>query len=1291
MCRALVLSAISLFILVATSSSQNEAEVPDDVGLLQVTISKSPPPVATLGGTLTLPCRVSLEKPPASLLPTGRRAVLFEPRVKWSMLSSGREMEILVARGERVKVSEAYKERASLPLYATSPYDLTLQLEGLHHNDSGFYRCEVQQGLEDAHDLVQVKVKGVVFHYRHASGRYAFSFAEAQHACDTIGASMATPEQLLAAYHSGYEQCDAGWLSDQTVRYPIQMPRDGCYGDMDGFPGVRNYGTQDPEELFDVYCYVESIDGEVFHDSTPQRLTLAEARVFCQNAGAQLATTGQLYAAWNDGLDHCSPGWLADGSVRYPIVTPRERCGGTQPGVKTIYRYSNQTGFPEPHTHHDVYCFRDNGSPHTDAPMDYMATEPEDINQDIVTLMNPMEEISLGHVTEHLESEVQGVVESFPVQNVWQSPLPTAVFQGEFQSPENSSSSGAPLPFSQEPHITTDTFETLKEGRTPQQQQPPPSFDKTVHVSVKPGGNPKHYHPMSETNLEHSEPLNKNHSFHESTAGTTLQVPMVTSLKVELRGSKHFQETPEANLHSNDIAETHYDAGDTTHESTQDNFLETTIPTVTSDMPQVYPSHTRDHLEHRTPTPLYGLSESSDTHQETTTSPAELSSYFDHSGRESRRLEDLIVGGFKETMATSVPEATGTTTEEKQTTETPVESTVEVLLISSNSYGHSNLSHVSKDMTDHLPTMFTEVGSGEDNQEDDISVSLLTSASPFNISHQISSLPGNLETHAPQTSIPFESEHKEELEEGDLDFTTAPLQEATEGSVEQESEITSEEDVEPTTGPGHFLGNTTHPVQSTKAHSASDEAMTITESLSTSPTSSVSTFEEPGDTKELVLDAKPSSSFKQEEEGVHELTTEASFVGLLVSLLPMELETSNGDTYPSPTAMQVARADVEYSGELLLSSQEQILDSSAETGFSAGPESYSAPITPGYPTVTQSTSIKSLSTTHELLYVASLDEDFLENQTTKTPSQSTVGTSHPKHEFAPTHPPTLGILPDERAVMGRARNVSDACLDNPCFNGGTCVEERSNAKCLCLPTYGGDFCNIDLERCESGWDKFHGFCYKHFSNRQSWEVAEQQCRLYGAHLVSIMTPEEQDFINGNYKEYQWTGLNDKTIEGDFRWSDGNPLLYENWYKEQPDSYFLSGEDCVVMVWHDGGRWSDVPCNYHLSYTCKKGTSYCGAPPAVRHARIFSKLRTRYETNVPVRYYCVSGFQQKHNPVIRCLPSGKWEEPQIRCIPELVNFIRGEEVTASPLGSKEVVTEDKVTKKRKQFWDIRFNF
>lgn len=57
-----------------------------------------------------------------------------------------------------------------------------------------------------------------MFHYRHASSRYAFSFGEAKNACEDIGAQIATPEQLLASYHSGYEQCDAGWLADGSVR-----------------------------------------------------------------------------------------------------------------------------------------------------------------------------------------------------------------------------------------------------------------------------------------------------------------------------------------------------------------------------------------------------------------------------------------------------------------------------------------------------------------------------------------------------------------------------------------------------------------------------------------------------------------------------------------------------------------------------------------------------------------------------------------------------------------------------------------------------------------------------------------------------------------------------------------------------------------------------------------------------------------------------------------------------------------------------------------------------------------
>uniref|UniRef100_A0A673JJJ3 Brevican core protein n=1 Tax=Sinocyclocheilus rhinocerous TaxID=307959 RepID=A0A673JJJ3_9TELE len=820
----------------------------DETTFLQVTIPDSPPVSAILGGSLTLPCLVSLSRTTS----LGRHAVLTQPRVKWSFLSSNRETEILVARGERVKVSELYKGRASLLNYAASSADLTLRLDGLIHNDTGFYRCEVQHGLEDAHDQAQVKVKGVVFHYRHTSSRYAFTFDEAKDACEDIGAQIASPEQLLAAYRSGYEQCDAGWLSDHSVRYPIQMPREGCFGDMDGLPGIRNYGMVDNDELYDVYCYVENIHGEVFHGSSPQRFSLMEAKTYCEQHGAQLATTGQLYAAWNDGLNHCSPGWLADGSVRYPIVTPRERCGGSEPSVKTVYRFISQTGFPEPHTLHDTYCFRANSNSQTVLPLDHMATEPEDTEQHIMTLADHLEEYNLDQITQQSENEAQGAVESFSIYSTQ----------------------------------TTSEPEEHKHNTSPQ-----------LHVTAS--------------------------TYRDSTIPTsTERSSEVTWQKVE------------------------------------------SVPDIYMD-----PKH--------------------------------------------------------------------------------------------NDFTHEG--------------------------EPDIKASAIDGVESSNHRHYQPMPDTNLQSGEPIDFIP----------------STEAQPETTEEPPSQLKEID---------GSKHF---------------------------------------------------QPMPNTNLEDEDKDHVTSKISM-------------TTKGTT-------------LEY-------------DSSSAT-------------------TTQDASVQSSPSTY-LPEGATVEENA--GNITETPE------------------------PDEDL---------DACLENPCKNGGTCVDSGEGHRCLCLPTYGGDICETgELPHCEPGWEKFQGFCFKHFTKRQKWEVAEQHCRMCGGHLVSVMSPEEQEFINDKYREYQWTGLNDKTIEGDFRWSDGNPLLYENWYRGQPDSYFLSGEDCVVMVWYDDGRWSDIPCNYQLSYTCKKGIAFCGQPPLVLHAKIFGRRQLKYRANSQVRYYCEPGFIQRQNPVITCQSNGQWEEPKITCSPGVYYII-----------------------------------
>ncbi len=76
--------------------------------------------------------------------------------------------------------------------------------------------------------------------------------------------------------------------------------------------------------------------GSVFFIAGP--FNFAEAERACRRDGASLAKVGQIYSSWKfQQLDHCDGGWLQDGSVRFPIIHPRERCGGiAEPGVRSF-------------------------------------------------------------------------------------------------------------------------------------------------------------------------------------------------------------------------------------------------------------------------------------------------------------------------------------------------------------------------------------------------------------------------------------------------------------------------------------------------------------------------------------------------------------------------------------------------------------------------------------------------------------------------------------------------------------------------------------------------------------------------------------------------------------------------------------------------------------------------------------------------------------------------------------------------------------------------------------------
>ena len=107
----------------------------------------------------------------------------------------------------------------------------------------------------------------------------------------------------------------------------------------------------------DSHFPVSSHVGRVFYSGSPAKFTHAQAVDQCSQQGAQLATTGQLYLAWQGGMDACNAGWLADMSVRYPINVRRPQCGGGLLGVRTVYLHANQTGYPLLETRYDAICY----------------------------------------------------------------------------------------------------------------------------------------------------------------------------------------------------------------------------------------------------------------------------------------------------------------------------------------------------------------------------------------------------------------------------------------------------------------------------------------------------------------------------------------------------------------------------------------------------------------------------------------------------------------------------------------------------------------------------------------------------------------------------------------------------------------------------------------------------------------------------------------------------------------------------------------------------------------------
>ncbi|KAM8728791.1 C-type lectin-like [Acanthopagrus schlegelii] len=133
---------------------------------------------------------------------------------------------------------------------------------------------------------------------------------------------------------------------------------------------------------------------------------------------------------------------------------------------------------------------------------------------------------------------------------------------------------------------------------------------------------------------------------------------------------------------------------------------------------------------------------------------------------------------------------------------------------------------------------------------------------------------------------------------------------------------------------------------------------------------------------------------------------------------------------------------------------------------------------------------------------------------------------------------------------------------------------------------------VKLQRggCPAFWYNFNGRCYKYVSTHLTWADAELQCVSQGANLVSIHSPEENEFVKFLIKNFDsaqgntWIGLSDTQKEGGWMWSDGCAVDFIFWLPGQPDNYH-GNENCGHFWAGNTLKWNDFPCHLTLPSVC----------------------------------------------------------------------------------------------------------
>lgn len=188
--------------------------------------------------------------------------------------------------------------------------------------------------------------------------------------------------------------------------------------------------------------------------------------------------------------------------------------------------------------------------------------------------------------------------------------------------------------------------------------------------------------------------------------------------------------------------------------------------------------------------------------------------------------------------------------------------------------------------------------------------------------------------------------------------------------------------------------------------------------------------------------------------------------------------------------------------------------------------------------------------------------------------QSGGETSTETGELASTSTGTSGSSSSESSSGGPTEEVCDL-VDND-LDGLIDEVSESNDECGgCLLT---QFDGVAVWNCNV--------------DAVAWQTAAATCAGFGAELARVDASSMQQELAAlsNGARY-WIGANDLRTEGQWVWTDGAAVDYDNWQMNQPDNGAMipAEQDCALLA-HWGtsaepGGWDDGQCTEELDYFC----------------------------------------------------------------------------------------------------------